>query len=262
MRVLAQLTRRTRRRAFVVLTGGLIGLSVPLWVPRLLASLPAFSVETVRVVGVQYVAPTEVIELAAVGPEASVWDDPSVWEARVEGHPLVLEARVRRDGIRALEIQVVEDRPVALIATPALLPVSAEARVLPLEPWTAGVDLPLLRGEAKLEDDRLADPLQQELVALIAELGARDPDFVQQVSEFGYASELGYEFLMLPTASASRVLLPVTQPGRGLRRVLLALGQTGGDRIATADARYADQVVLSPEAGPPPKAALSLEVGR
>jgi hypothetical protein len=248
MRLLERLTRRTRRRAFVVLTGGIIGLSVPLWVPRMLASLPAFRVETVRVVGVQYVAPTEVIGLAAVGPEASVWDDPSVWEARVETHPLVLEARVRRDGIRAISIQVVEDRPVALVATPTLLPVSAEGRVLPLEPWTAAVDLPLLTGHAELEDGRLADPLQRDLVALIGELGARDPEFVQQVSEFGYASGRGYEFLMLPTASASRVLLPVVEPGRGLRRVLLALGQTREDRIWMADARYADQVVLSLEA--------------
>jgi hypothetical protein len=247
MRLLERLTRRARRRAFVVLTGGLIGLSVPLWVPRLLASLPAFRVETVRVVGVQYVAPTEVIGLASVGREASVWDDPSDWEARVEAHPLVLEARVRRDGIRAIEIQVVEDRPVALAATPTLLPVSAEGKVLPLDPSAADVDLPLLRGPAELEADHLADPHQRALIALIAELGTQDPEFVQQVSEFGFASKGGYEFVMLPTASASRVLLPAGEPVQGLRRVLLALGQTREAQISKADARYAGQVVLSLE---------------
>lgn len=246
-RLLERLTRRGRRRVFVVLTGGLIGLSVPLWVPRLLASLPAFRVESVRVVGVQYVAPSEVVNLAAVGPEASVWDDPSEWEARVEAHPLVLEARVRRDGIRAIEIQVVEDRPVALVATPTLLPVSAEGRILPLEPWTSGVDLPLITGTSELEDGRLVEGDQRALVRLIAELAAKDPEFVQQVSELGYASGGGYEFLMLPTASASRVLLPTDEPVRGLRRVLLALGQTLGARISKADARYAGQVVLSLE---------------
>ena len=88
---------------------------------------------------------------------------------------------------------------------------------------------------------------QRALVQLIGELATQDPEFVQQVSELGYASGGGYEFLMLPTASASRVLLPTEEPVRGLRRVLLALGQTLGARISKADARYAGQVVLSLE---------------
>ncbi len=240
-----RLTRRGKRRIFVVLMGGLVGLSVPLWVPRLLASLPAFRVATVQVVGTLYVSPTDVVRLAAVEPDASVWDDPADWEARVESHPLVLEARIRRDGSRVLEIQVIEDRPVALASTPALLPVSAEGRVLPLEPWVSGVDLPLISGHAELETGRLADPAQQAIADLIARLEAKEPEFVQQVSEVGYAENGGYEFLMLPTANASRVLLPVENPVHGLRRVALALGQTSETPVPLADARYLSQVVLS-----------------
>lgn len=240
-----RLTRRSKRRIFVVLMGGLVGLSVPLWVPRLLASLPAFRVATVEVVGTRYVPPTDVIRLAAVEPDASVWDDPTAWETRVEAHPLVLEARVRRDGSQVLEIQVIEDRPVALASTPMLLPVSAEGRVLPLDPWAGGVDLPLISGHSELEGGRLADPAKQAIATLISRLETADPEFVQQVSEVGYAEEGGYEFHMLPTANANRVVLPVENPEQGLRRVALALGQISETPVPVADARYASRVVLS-----------------
>ncbi len=239
-----RLTRRGRRRLAVVVLAAAAGLTVPLWVPRLLSALPAFRVERVQVVGTQYVAPNEVADLAAVAPDASVWDDPTAWEERVETHPMVREAHVRRDGLHAVEIRVVEKRPVALVATPELRAVSGEGRILPLEPWRSGVDLPLIAGPATVEDGVVQDAGVRELGTVLEGLYAEDPAFLEQVSEVRRTAD-GYEFLMLPGAEAGEVLLPAAAPGPALRRVALALGQTGDARVVRADARYARQVVLT-----------------
>lgn len=250
LRSLARLGRRARRRAFVVLVAGGVGLAAPVWMPWLLAALPAFRVQSVEIVGTRYVAPDSVARLAAVALDASVWDDPDRWEARVERHPLVEEARVRREGLRTLEIRVAEKRPVALVATPELVAVSADGLVLPLEPWQVGLDLPVIAGAAEARDGRILDPRALELVSVLDRLDAADAGFLAQVSEVGHAAGGGYEFLMMPGAEAGRVLLPSEAPARGLRRISLALGQLDGARVARADGRYAGQVVIAPEGTP------------
>ncbi len=251
-------------------TAALVGVTVPFWVPRLLSAFPSFRVERVGVVGTRYVGPDDVVRLAAISPEASVWDDPAEWERRVEAHPLIRRARAHRRGMRELEIRVLEDRPVALAATPALVAVNAEGRVLPLDPVEAALDLPLLRGAVAVgEDGRLADPGAVRLAALLERLEAHDPAFVQKVSEIGLLPGGAVEVRMLDPALPGRVLLPVREPVRSLRRVELALGHAtlaaavpGGSnpsrsgrsvtgepaaertRVALADARFEGQVVL------------------
>lgn len=237
------LTRRARRRLFVLGALAIAGSSLPVWAPGLLATLPAFRVERIEVVGTRYVAPDEIVRLAAVDRSASVWDDPSAWERRVKTHPLVRTARVHRRGLRGLEIRVVEDGPVALAATPALVPVNRKGRVLPLDPAEVGLDLPLLRGMARLEGGRLADPTRRRLAGLIARLEEHDPGFTARLSEIGIVAGGDLEIRMLESARCARILLPADDPLNGLRRVEAALGAAGG-RAAEADARFAGQVVL------------------
>ncbi|MCG8466873.1 MAG: FtsQ-type POTRA domain-containing protein [Gemmatimonadetes bacterium] len=240
-----RLTRRARRRVFVVLTAGALGLAVPVWVPRLLATLPAFQVAEVRVAGTRYVAPAEITRLARLTTEASVWDDRSEWEARVRAHPMVRDATIRRHGFRALEIVVVEKRPVALVATPELLPVNAEGRLLPIDVADARLDLPVIGGIADVVDDTVRDPAVRELAGVIDRLARADADFASVVSEVSYTEDGSYRFLMLPSADAGVVLLPRERPVRALERVSLALGQVTDPRVVRADARFSGQVVLT-----------------
>jgi cell division septal protein FtsQ len=244
---LGRLTRRTRRRLFVVGTTALIGGTLPLWVPQLLAKLPAFRVARVEVVGTRYVAPDEIARLAAVDPDASVWDDTGLWEHAVEAHPLVSDAHVRRTGLRTLEIRVTEDRPVALAATPELVPVNADGRVLPLDPTEVALDLPVLGGTWSVDHERLTEAEPRRLVALLAELEAYDAAFIAQVSEITCRLDGSVEILMLPAARTARILLPSDAPLRGLQRVELALGDAGATSISVADARFSGQVVLRME---------------
>lgn len=242
------LTRRARRRLYVFGAVALVAATVPIWVPRLLSAVPAFQVQRVEITGAVYVAPDEIHRLAGIGTDASVWDRPDRWERHVEEHPLILEARIRRTGMRSLEIRVEEDSPVALVAVPELVAVNSGGRRLVLDPAEAGLDLPVLMRPAVLEDGRLVEPDQLELVGLLADLLEYDPAFVERISQIG-ALEDAVEILMLPDAGAERILLPWPRPRArtlaGLRRIELALGEADPRRAQTADARFAGQVVLS-----------------
>jgi len=221
-----------------------IGLSVPIWVPRLLATLPAFQISELRVTGTDHIPPEEIRALA-VTPDATVWDDPATWEERVRAHPMVREATTRREGFRSFEIAVVERRPVALVATPELRPVSGDGYVLPLEPSSVSLDLPIVQGQIEMENGFVTDPEVRELIFALARMDRTRSDFMSLVSEVGPAAEGGYRFLLLPGAGADVVLLPHDQPLRALDRVSIALGQIEDRRVARADARFRGQVVLT-----------------
>lgn len=239
-----RITRRGRRRLLFALMVAAIGLSVPIWVPRLLTTLPAFQVSELRVVGTEHVPPEEIRALA-VTPDASVWDDPATWEERVRAHPMVREATARRQSFRTLEIAIVERRPVALVATPELRPVSGDGYVLPLEPSAASLDLPIVRGPIEMESGFVADPAMRELILALSRMDRTRSGFMSLVSEVGPAAEGGYRFLLLPGAGADVVLLPRDRPLRALDRVSIALGQIEDRRVARADARFRGQVVLT-----------------
>lgn len=241
----ARITRRGRRKLLFALMVASIGLSVPIWVPLLLAVLPTFRISELRVIGIEHIPPDEIRELAAVAPDASVWDDPAKWEERVRAHPMVREVTVRREGFHILEIAVVERRPVALAATPELRPVSADGYVLPLDPSSASLDLPVIRGPVETENGFVTDPGMRELIFALARMDRTRSDFMSLVSEAGPAAEGGYRFLLLPGAGADVVLLPRDRPLRALDRISIALGQIEDRRVARADARFRGQVILT-----------------
>lgn len=237
--------RRTRRRIVVLVLAGAVGLSSPVWAPPLLARMDAFQVETVGVTGVRYIPPDEIVRRADVAPDASVWDDPSGWEARVRDHPLVRDARVVRTGMHRLEIRVKEVEPVALAATPELVPVDREGRRLPLDPAEVGLDLPILGGEAEMRDGRLAEGETRRLLDTLVRLQVAEPGFVEQASEFRTLADGGVAVWMTADAAGARkILLPASDPVRALGRVQVALGAHGGRPVAAADARFDGQVVL------------------
>lgn len=239
------MNRRTRRRILVVATAAAVGLSAPFWAPPLLARMDAFRVEKVGVTGVRYCPPEEILRRADVAATASVWDDPSRWEARVREHPLVRDARVVRAGRHRLQIQVTEVEPVALVATPELVPVDGRGRTLPLDPAGSRLDLPILGGAGDIRDGRVAEGDTRRLLETLVRLREAEPGFVEQASEFRGLEDGGVEVWMSVDApGAAKVLLPESDPVRALGRVQMALGAHDGEPVAAADARFDGQVVL------------------
>lgn len=244
------MSRRTRRRVYVVVLAALIGAGSPIWAPPLLQTLPVFRVEKVEVVGSRFLAPDEVAARADVPPGASVWDEPERWRRRVEGHPLVERARVRRAGFHTLEIAVEEVEPMALAATTGTLrPVSEEGALLPLDPARHGLDLPvLLLDSASADGERLRGGDAGTLVGALSRLREEEPGFVGKISSLRILADGGIEVRMVESTHARTVLLPPADPARALRRVELALGEQEG-AVETADARFRDQVVLERAGG-------------
>lgn len=244
------MSRRTRRRAYVVALAALIGAGSPIWAPPLLQALPAFRVERVEVVGTRYLAPDEVADRADVPPGASVWDEPDRWRQRVEEHPLVERAGVNRSGFHSLEISVEEVEPVGLVAAPGgLRPVSGDGRLLPLDPARHGLDLPILLLDGlDVEGDRLRGLQARTLVRVLARLREEEPGFVGEISSLRALEGGDVEVRMVESTHAGTVLLPAEEPARALRRVELALGEQEGT-VATADARFRGRVVLERAGG-------------
>lgn len=239
------MSRRTRRRILVVALAGAVGLSAPVWAPPLLARMDVFRVQKVEVTGVRYCPPEEIAARADIASDASVWDDPSRWEARARSHPLVRDARVVRTGRHRLEIRVTEVEPVALAATPELVPVDREGRVLPLNPAESRLNLPILGGAAEVRDGRLAEGETRRLLETLVRLREAEPGFVDQASEFRRLEHGGVAVWMTADAAgAGKVLLPADDPVRALGRVQITLGAHGGEPVAAADARFDGQVVL------------------
>lgn len=242
------MNRRTRRRAYAVAVAAAIGLGAPWWGPPLLSGIDAFRVRSVTVTGARFVPESEVIGRADVPDTASVWDDPTGWEQRVEEDALVEEAEVVRTGMTGLEIRVREVEPVALVPTPELVPVDREGRLLPLDPARTGLDLPILDLEPSRGADRLEGADAGRLLDLLARLRAAEPGFVARASELRLLEGDGAEvFLTDGPAGCDRVRLPLERPLRALQRVGLVLS-TRDSAVSMVDARFDGQVVVTPEA--------------
>ena len=235
----------------VVTTAGALGLGAPFWAPPVLGTLPVFRVERVEVAGNVFVGHDDVLRLAAIGPEASVWDDGAAWEARVRSHALVREARVRRVGMRGIEIRVTEVQPLALVMEETLVPVDEEGRVLPLDPSVWSLNLPVLTGGdgredggVDVEDGRVSDARALGALHALAALKEYDDAFFGQISELRPRDAESLEIELIESGRTGRVLLLAADAVRGLRRVELALGHASDSAASVADARFDGQVVL------------------
>lgn len=239
------MTRRTRRRLQVLLLAAALGGSAPVWAPPVLSRFSFFRVEEVGVVGTRYVAPAEVVERASVDSGASVWDDTGRWERRVAGHPLIRGARIRRAGLHRLEIHVREVEPVALVATPELVPVDRRGKVLPLDPVENRLDLPILGREARVEDGRVTSEDVLTLLGVLVRLRREEPGFVRQASQLTLLRGGDVRIYLSGSDPCEEILLPTTDPVESLRRVEMALSQHASEpAVRTADARFDGQVVL------------------
>lgn len=242
------MSRRTRRRLYVVGLAALLGAGSPAWGPPLLRSLPAFQVERVEVTGCRYVAPDEVVRRADLPPDASVWDDPTEWARRVREHPMVRGVTVQRSGWNALEFAVEEVEPAALVPTSTLRPVDASGRLLPLDPAEHALDLPVISAPVRVEGGAARGEAVERLLGVLRRLRGYDPGFVARVSELRVMEDGSVEVRLVEGSPVRQVLLPAGRPVEALRRVELALGEHRG-RVRTADARFRGQVVLDRAGG-------------
>lgn len=241
------MTRQLRRRLAVIGVAAALGVASPAWGPRVLRTVPAFYVSGVEVTGARFVDADAARGLAAIPPEASVWDDHRAAEDRLRMHPLVEDARVRRSGLHGLRIELREVRPVALAPTPELRPVDGKGDVLPLDPAQHALDLPILQG-ATVESDRVSDEDSRRALAALERLALLNADFANQVSEVRHIPGDAFELILLAGSHVERLLLPVEGTDIAFLRVEDAVRECASrGHVVAADARFKGRVLVQLE---------------
>jgi cell division septal protein FtsQ len=207
-------------------------------------TVPAFRVAGIDVEGARFVPVDDARSLAAILPEASVWDDHSDAEALLESHPLIEEARIRRQGFNRLTIELREVRPVALVSAPALEPVDAKGTILPLDPAAHALDLPILL-QATVQAGRVADEDSRRVLAVVDRLEVLSPDFVHRVSEIHRSAGDSIELTLLDGSHVERVILPLDDAELAFLRAEDAISECADrGRVVSVDARFRDQIVV------------------
>ena len=217
-------------------------------VPELLSRLELFRVEAFKLEGARYLDGTAVQQLLSLDDDASVWDDPRLLEERLEAHVLVEEATIRHRLPETLIVEIRERHPIALVATPALEPVDADGKPLPIDPAAHRLDLPILRlGRSMARGGALLTPGQVRTMASELErLSQLDPEFVRSVSELVWEArgailarlaEPSFEVRFRPPLAAQRLR-------QGLAVFADAMARAPGVVPTTVDLRFVDQVVV------------------
>lgn len=237
------------RRAFATgILVALCGMSSLVWGRHVLSLVPYFDVRQVEVVGARWLAPDEILRLAVIERNRSVWDDWSDVEARLGEHPLVERADVRRRGLRGLRVVVEEVEPVALVGTPELRAVRGDGQILPIDPAGTAMDLPLLTRPTEVGEDSMWLQEGPALAALEAfgQLRAADPGLAEVVSDFDLVEGEGLFVNFVASQPAQRLAMPAAVDERLVRRIRATMSdlRSRGVRAELMEARYADQVVV------------------
>jgi len=236
-----------RGLAFLLVAGLAVALAaLASRLPEALARMELFRVRAVRLEGNRFLSQEEAAKTVAVSPDASVWDDFSMWEERLAAHPLVKGARVRRRLLGTLVLEVVEREPVALVANPTLEPVDAEGRILPIDPARHRLDLPLLTPWGSGGDGVLTLTERRILAAEVARLAEADPELVARISELSLdrRGDLRVRLWEPAVTLSLRLGLPSLRIREGFAALADAEDRFQGKAATDLDLRYEDQVVV------------------
>lgn len=239
------MNRTLRRRLCVVGSACSLGILSPIWGPTVLRVLPVFGVEETRIYGAQFVTREAIRDLAALDGEVSVWDDMRPFEEVVATHPLVASASISRSGIHRLDIEVREVEPIALAATPVLVPLDASGQHVPIDLSIHGVDLPVLLGVEMSESGRVEPEAARQALDVLAQLSVSNPGFTSRISSLRPLNSEAVEFVLLPESPVRRVILPFRDAKKAFLRVESAVGMAEiQSPVVSADARFRGEVVL------------------
>ena len=173
--------------------------------PRALATLDYFHVQTVQLEGARFMTPTAVIAALGADTAASVFDDPKSFVDKVQSIPLVASATVRRRLPGTLVVNIVERIPVALVPTSdGFRGVDSAGLRLPIDPAIAAFDAPVVLPPAGARDTA-AD---RALFNLLGSIRARNPALFDAIEEARRVSTT--EWHLRTTRQLVRVMPQVT----------------------------------------------------
>lgn len=145
-----------------------VGLTTPWWGRH----LAFFNIQSVEVRGTRFAKPSEIANRLRVDSTVSIWISLDTLTARVERHPQVAKATVRRLLPSALVVEIQENEPIALVSTAKGMRAYEEGgRVLPFSPARVPTDLPVVERP------------DTAVLRLLADLKVESPETFARVSE-------------------------------------------------------------------------------
>jgi cell division protein FtsQ len=232
------------------------------WLARRGASrLAFFHVRKIEVAGTRFLSPDTIAARLRVDTTRSVWDDIAPLEERALALPQVGGVSISRKLPGTLVVTVSERIPVAFVpGRQGLEPVDSSGTVLPIDPASEPLDLPVV------------DHLDVPLVNILGRVRSSNALLYRRISEISRDGAPGDVLLLLTTTGATAALPPRdsalttadTAASRPLSvpqmlRVRVRLGvsvtrltdifpvendlRRRGARVAELDLRYRDQVI-------------------
>ena len=136
----------TRARALIAAAAGLIVLATsPWWGALAMRHMAFFRVRRVEILGARYLAPSDILGRLNVDTTASIWDPMSPLVSRIQAHPEVAKATIRRKLPGTLVVEIVERVPVALVSAPGgFRAYDDRGTALPVDPTRVAIDAPVL----------------------------------------------------------------------------------------------------------------------
>ncbi len=198
--------------------------------PMLLSRVAFFRLRQVELIGVQYLAPNQIIDGARLGDDRNIFEPLGEIKDAVSGIPGVQAVRVERRLPATLRIYVTEREPVAFASGPAgLVPLDWRAQPLPYDPARGSIDLPII--------DR-ADSIVTRVLNLVR---TADPEFFSLIDtarrqKHGVALDWGERRVIL----ADTVSLEAVRSAAAVRRHLADTDRA----YAEIDARFQGLVIV------------------
>jgi cell division septal protein FtsQ len=218
--------------------------------------LSPFRVREVRVVGAEVANPAVLVaEAGLIGEELHYWSVLDPYVRSVRRDPLIESARFRRRFPNGLTLEVTERRPIALLALERLTPVDGSGIVLPVNPFHAGWDAPVLEIAEPasvaevVHGGRVRDTAVAGAVTWLEQVGRRYPELAREISSMRIDGE-GTLTLHLVHAAGDVLLArdtPVDKMG-WVDEVIRDLHDKGVE-FSRLDLRFPDQIVVAAGAG-------------
>lgn len=258
--------RRETRRWIVVAGVAVLVTAGAASSPHALRRVEAFRIVRIEVSGARYLTPQQASVASGITAESTLFDEFAPWQAALEQHPLVRNARFGRRLPEVLVIKIEEAEPVAFVGTPELRALDARGRLLPIDLAAADLDLPLLVGKTRLDSvGRVTDERMLQLIDTLERLRVEQPWLLAWVSELEPMT--GGARLRLRWPHGAELLLPPAPDAQRLEEVRLAIADLAGApaearpsaagagpveaeqselaRVLRIDARFRDQVVVT-----------------
>ena len=221
--------------------------------PSVLRKMDSFKVEHVEIRGTKYLAAYDALVQTGITRTSNVFDAFEPWQASLLKHPMVLQAEIERELPNTIKVNITEAEPVALVRTPELQPVDARGRILPIDPASIDLDLPVMGSNTRPDAAGFfKDQHTHDVIAVLNTLRLNDQRLYSWISEVAPAGSHGL-LLSLRQPNGGQALVASDPRGLRLRELEVALADLSArgelSQLKRIDARFRNQIVVSLDTG-------------